>query len=566
MRPDGRCSTTSRLQSAATHIRSVRRSGPPSTQATGITSSKPIVSVTSPQARARRAPRGPPPTPRRRGRSRRARPPGRRRRPGRAARRRDVRRGCRRRARRTREARTSALGHDQCAAVVGEHVAVRRLQVVGRARHRRRAPRGRSGRGRAHRPPGCARPCRPRTGAVGGGDHVVERARARLERSACSTSVPSGSRRRSRWVSIATTSIRPSGSHPSPDGSSSVTSSTVLTCGAAVARQLGADDAVRACRRRRGAPCHRGPSPNIRPSTTVRGGARVMPHARAWWLPCVGRRPTGGRRGDRGRPGQPRAGGGVERRRGPGLGRAGRSLRGERRPTCPISWRARNSRPPTSCSTWVAAPVHPRAAAQRAARAHGVDLSGPMIAEARLRAAAAGIVNATFEQADAQVHVRAGCRRRGDVEVRCDVLRRRGCGVHEPGARTPARRPPRCSGGVGSATTTGCGWCATLAAGRDLPVPPHGAPGPFGSPTRRATAPSWKAPASSTSRTSSCTSRLRPATPPTSVRIRLVLVPRPWPAVGRRPRYPRARHGRCARVIDAHATPDGVFLAPSAGW
>ena len=40
----------------------------------------------------------------------------------------------------------------------------------------------------------------------------------------------------------------------------------------------------------------------------------------------------------------------------------------------------------------------------RRADAHGVDLSGPMIAEARLRAAAAGIVNATFEQADAQVH------------------------------------------------------------------------------------------------------------------------------------------------------------------
>ncbi len=35
---------------------------------------------------------------------------------------------------------------------------------------------------------------------------------------------------------------------------------------------------------------------------------------------------------------------------------------------------------------------------------HGVDISGPMLAEARRRAEVAGVKNATFEQGDAQVH------------------------------------------------------------------------------------------------------------------------------------------------------------------
>ena len=242
-----------------------------------------------------------------------------------------------------------------------------------------------------------------------------------------------------------------------------------------------------------------------------------MPHARAWWLPCVGRRPTGGRRGDRGRPGQPRAGGGVERRRGPGLGRAGRSLRGERGGLRAPSPGGRNSRPPTSCSTWVAAPVHPRAAAQRAAR--GRARRRPLGPHDR-RGTPAG-----RGSRNRQCHVRAGRRagapsRSGAADV---VMSKFGAMffADADAAFTNLARASgptaasRCSGGAGSATTTGCGWCATLAAGRDLPVPPHGAPGPFGR-RRRATAPSWKAPASSTSRTSSCTSRLRPATPPTT--------------------------------------------------
>jgi SAM-dependent methyltransferase len=47
-----------------------------------------------------------------------------------------------------------------------------------------------------------------------------------------------------------------------------------------------------------------------------------------------------------------------------------------------------------------------RLAALRAPRggAHGIDLSGPMLAEARSRAAREGITNVTFTQGDAQVH------------------------------------------------------------------------------------------------------------------------------------------------------------------
>ncbi|MCO6009955.1 class I SAM-dependent methyltransferase [Actinoallomurus purpureus] len=43
------------------------------------------------------------------------------------------------------------------------------------------------------------------------------------------------------------------------------------------------------------------------------------------------------------------------------------------------------------------------ARAARAGRAHGIDLSAPMLATARARAAGEGVANVTFEQADAQV-------------------------------------------------------------------------------------------------------------------------------------------------------------------
>ncbi|MGH3377194.1 MAG: class I SAM-dependent methyltransferase [Actinoallomurus sp.] len=45
-----------------------------------------------------------------------------------------------------------------------------------------------------------------------------------------------------------------------------------------------------------------------------------------------------------------------------------------------------------------------RLAARRAGHATGVDLSGPMLDRARASAAEEGVANATFEQADAQIH------------------------------------------------------------------------------------------------------------------------------------------------------------------
>src|SRR3954471_7095204 len=49
-----------------------------------------------------------------------------------------------------------------------------------------------------------------------------------------------------------------------------------------------------------------------------------------------------------------------------------------------------------------------RLAARRARHATGVDLSAPMLARARASAAAEGVANVTFDQADAQVHPFAG--------------------------------------------------------------------------------------------------------------------------------------------------------------
>ena len=144
------------------------------------------------------------------------------------------------------EARAAALGHDQRAPVVGEHVAVGRLQVVGGARHRAvgRDPDGLPRHALAAVVDADTHVAHVR-GAVGGDDHVVERARGPVaDRSACSTTVPSGSTRSSRCVSIATTSIRPSGSQPSPDGSSSVTSTTVPAAAPVPVGDLGAHDTV----------------------------------------------------------------------------------------------------------------------------------------------------------------------------------------------------------------------------------------------------------------------------------------------------------------------------------
>lgn len=112
----------------------------------------------------------------------------------------------------------------------------------------------------------------------------------------------------------------------------------------------------------------------------------------------------------------------------------------------------------------------------------GVDLSGPMLRQARARAEREGIKNATFEQADAQVHQFVG-----DGFDR--VLSRFGCMFFgDPlAAFTNVHRAVR-----GGGRLTMLSWQplernewlltlrAAIAMGRDLPSPPAGTPGPFG--------------------------------------------------------------------------------------
>ncbi len=125
-----------------------------------------------------------------------------------------------------------------------------------------------------------------------------------------------------------------------------------------------------------------------------------------------------------------------------------------------------------------------REAARRAVsgRAHGIDLSERMIERARERGREAGISNVTFEQADAQVHPfpsehfslaisRFGAMFFDDPVVAFSNIRR----ALRPGAR------------LGLLVWQELGrndWLvairSALAAGRDLPAPPAGTPGPFG--------------------------------------------------------------------------------------
>jgi SAM-dependent methyltransferase len=122
-----------------------------------------------------------------------------------------------------------------------------------------------------------------------------------------------------------------------------------------------------------------------------------------------------------------------------------------------------------------------RAAARRAATALGVDLSSAMIAVARDRAARAGLTNAEFVRADAQVHPfpagafdvvlsRTGASFFGDAPVAFANLAR----ATAAGGRLALltwQRPERNE------------WVTEIAgalAGRRLPAPPAGAPGPFG--------------------------------------------------------------------------------------
>ncbi len=98
--------------------------------------------------------------------------------------------------------------------------------------------------------------------------------RAADERSACTASSPSGSTRSSRWVSIATTSRRPSGNQPRPDGSSSSTRTTVSAVPSSAVEMT--RWSCMSLHQRRPS-CQRGPSVNTRSSSTVRTVGRRHP-------------------------------------------------------------------------------------------------------------------------------------------------------------------------------------------------------------------------------------------------------------------------------------------------
>lgn len=124
-----------------------------------------------------------------------------------------------------------------------------------------------------------------------------------------------------------------------------------------------------------------------------------------------------------------------------------------------------------------------REAARRApaGRALGVDLSAAMLRSARRRAAAEGLANAEFEQADAQIHPFA--EREFDLAVsrtgtmffadRAAAFRNIARAVR-PGGRLVQLvwQPP-------SRNDWFLALTAAMAAGRDLPAPPPQAPGPF---------------------------------------------------------------------------------------
>jgi SAM-dependent methyltransferase len=122
-------------------------------------------------------------------------------------------------------------------------------------------------------------------------------------------------------------------------------------------------------------------------------------------------------------------------------------------------------------------------AARRApgGQATGVDLSGPMLAVARSRAAAAGLANVSFVQADAQVEPL------GDAAFDVAVSR---CGAMFFGDLAAAfaniAHALRPGGHLALIAWTSLDrneWLTelrrSLAAGRDLPAPQPGGPGPF---------------------------------------------------------------------------------------
>lgn len=122
-----------------------------------------------------------------------------------------------------------------------------------------------------------------------------------------------------------------------------------------------------------------------------------------------------------------------------------------------------------------------RDAGRDATAALGVDLSSAMIAEARRRAGREGLANVTFEQVDAQIHPfepeafdvaisRTGAMFFGDLVAAFTNIGR----ALRPGGRVALLtwQPP-----------PGNEWIlefsSAFAAGRDLPLPPPDAPGPF---------------------------------------------------------------------------------------
>lgn len=111
----------------------------------------------------------------------------------------------------------------------------------------------------------------------------------------------------------------------------------------------------------------------------------------------------------------------------------------------------------------------------------GIDLSSRMIELARRRAAAQGVANVRFEQADAQVHPFAG----GAFDLA--ISRTGAMFFGDPvAAFTNIGRALRSGGRLALLTwqpLAGNEWVrelsGALAAGRDLPAPPPDAPGPF---------------------------------------------------------------------------------------
>ena len=91
---------------------------------------------------------------------------------------------------------------------------------------------------------------------------------------------------------------------------------------------------------------------------------------------------------------------------------------------------------------------HPGRGPRRVAPAprSGVDLSSRMLDHARRRAAEEGVANATFAQADAQIHpFEPGVVRRGHQPHRGDVLRRPRRRVPQHRARPASRADDWCS-------------------------------------------------------------------------------------------------------------------------